>query len=278
MTGIEWTEYTWNPMVGCSLMSAGCVNCYAMRQAYRLEHAFKAPSYQGTTKLSKSGAPTWSGQINRATDKTMRKPLTMKEPAVFFVNSMSDFFHPFAPLEVREEAWSIMLSCPRHTFQVLTKRPDEARRWLADREIPDHIWIGASTENQATLEKRMPDLMAIKARVRFISAEPLLGPLDLAPWLRAGLAWVITGGESGPGARPMKAQWVREIDGQCRAYAAPHFFKQWGIWENNPLKAEGKPESSDPYGKGGGLLDGDLIREFPAGAKLRRADPATLEV
>ena len=268
-TGIEWTQHTWNPVVGCTIATAGCTNCYAMRMAYRLEHAFHQPAYAGTTKKTSTGAIVWTGKLNRASRQSMRKPETITEPSTIFVNSMSDMFHPDMPDVWRDEAFALMFRIRRHRYQILTKRPEVAVRYYAQR--PDlhglpHIWIGASVE-RGKEAWRIDELRKVPAGVRFLSVEPLigaLGPVDLT-----GIHWVITGGESGPGARLCKPEWTREVRDLCQAQGVAYFHKQHGTYRNHPLVVErGMPiaevEAMDQHGKGGALLDGRLWREMPA--------------
>lgn len=269
-TGIEWTEHTWNPFVGCTILSAGCTNCYAMRMAARLAEFGTAKHYIGLTKKV-NGHAVWTGKVARASDSGMRKPYTIRGSALIFVNSMSDFFHENAADAWRLEALAIMRETPQHQYQVLTKRPEQIAPFLerTGETIPDNFWLGASVEDYRVV-KRIDALRAIPARIRFLSVEPIintLGPMDLT-----GIHQVITGGESGPGARACKPEWVREVRDQCIAQNVPHFFKQWGHWRNNPLQEQAPKGTSpgehvktvDPNGKGGALLDGRLWREYPA--------------
>lgn len=268
-TKIEWCDETWNPMVGCSIKSAGCTNCYAMAQAYRLEHAFGFAAYQGTTQKSKAGS-VWTGKINRASDAAMRKPLGWPTPKLVFVNSMSDFWHEAADDSWRAEALEVMRAAPRHRFQVLTKRPENIEGIMARMGItslPDNLWLGCTLEDHRVAD-RAPILARVPARIRFLSIEPItarVGPLDLG-----GIHWVITGGESGRRARPNRPEWTREVRDQCAAAGVAFFHKQWGDYASNPLVVEQRrsieqAERKDPpsNGKGGGLLDGRLWREFP---------------
>lgn len=270
-TGIEWTEHTWNPVVGCTLQSAGCTNCYAMRQAYRLEHAFRQKAYQGTT-TKVNGNPVWTGKLNQGSAAARRKPHELGPPAIIFVNSMSDMFHPDMPDAWRDEAFGTMRDVPRHRYQVLTKRPDVAVRYYHDRpwlhDLPQ-IWIGTSVES-GKVAHRIDRLRAVPAAVRFLSVEPLiarLGPVDLT-----GIHWVITGGESGPGARPMEADWVREVRDQCLEQGVAFFHKQHGVYANHPEVQARRwtlqdAAERDQHGKGGALLDGRLWREMPRGER-----------
>lgn len=268
-TSIEWTQHTWNPFVGCSIKSAGCTNCYAMRQAYRLEHAFDFPAYRGTTKKVKEHI-VWTGRVNRASDAKMTEPLRKSAPAMFFVNSMSDFWHESADDLWRHEALEVMRGAPQHVFQALTKRPENIAGIMARmglRTLPDNLWLGCTLEDHRVAD-RAPILSRVPARVRFLSVEPItarVGALDLR-----GIHWVITGGESGPGARPNRPTWTREVRDQAKAAGAAFFHKQWGQYGSNPIVVEegftiAEAEARDPKtnGKGGGLLDGRLWREFP---------------
>lgn len=265
-TEIEWTEHTWNPFVGCSVQSAGCKNCYAMKMATRLAAMGDKPSYAGVAAKG-----VWTGRINRATDAQMRKPFGLPLGSLVFVNSMSDFWHIHAQDAWRAEALDIMRQTPGITYQVLTKRPQNIALMLARMGIdalPDNVWIGATVEDHRVVH-RIDHLRHVPARVRFLSIEPItarVGPIDLS-----GIHWVITGGESGPGARPCDPDWVREVRDQCEARNVPHFFKQWGQWSNNPL-ARDCPEGErpadyvarvDPIGKGGSLLDGQYHKAWP---------------
>jgi protein gp37 len=204
-----------------------------MRLAARIETFGTAPADTGTTRTA-NGNPVWTERINRASPATWRKPLSVKAPSMFFVNSMSDFFHAAAPDEWRLEALEIMRTTPRHQYQVLTERPENVVPFLArtGAELPANAWLGATVE-RADVVHRIDVLRAAPARIRFLSAEPLLGPLgefDLA-----GVDWVIVGGESGPHARSMRAEWVRELVSQCAAQGVQLFVKQWGRATNNPI-------------------------------------------
>lgn len=324
MTKIEWTEATWNPIVGCSIVSPGCTNCYAMRMASRIEAADDAayrkrvelaasfydeadkaercraainngrvPShYAGTTQPSKAG-PVWTGKVALAPERIVTEPLRRRKPTMYFVNSMSDLFHEDVPDEWIDRVFAVMALSPQHTFQVLTKRSARMRAWVTratravsimqsrinERDTSDpealvtefahlagslahpsvdwrawplpNVWLGVSAERQQEADARIPDLLATPAAVRFVSAEPLLGPigftrLDVQNYgylnaltegyfadgrqPRRRLDWIIVGGESGPGARPMHPDWARSIRDQCQAADVPFFFKQWGEW------------------------------------------------
>ena len=299
-TGIEWTDATWNPIVGCSIVSKGCTNCYAMNVAgARTAHTDK---YRGLTEGSKR-QPVWTGEV-RFWEKALIDPLRWREPRRVFVNSMGDLFHEAIPDEWIDRVFAVMALSPQHSFQVLTKRPQRMRQYLTtaddarlglpkgEGERRDHItveafeingalsagkplkaftdeeciinpgrwplpnvWLGTSCEDQATADERIPLLLGTPAAIRFVSAEPLLGPIDLTDltqkmrvgehvfdalscdvppeddeWGGACLDWLIVGGESGPHARPMHPDWARSLRDQCQAADVPFFFKQWGEW------------------------------------------------
>jgi protein gp37 len=268
-TTIEWTHHTWNPFVGCSIVSAGCTNCYAMTQAYRLEHAFRFAAYEGTTRKVKDSL-VWTGRVNRSSDAKMTEPLRITAPSLIFVNSMSDFWHENARDAWRAEALDVMRAAPRHRFQVLTKRPENIAPIMARMGIsrlPDNLWLGCTLEDGRVAE-RAPILARVPARIRFLSIEPItarVGPLDLG-----GIHWIITGGESGRRARRNKPEWTREVRDQAAAHGIALFHKQWGHYASNPFvaelgKSEAEAEALDPpaNGKGGALLDDRLWREFP---------------
>lgn len=268
-TGIEWTEHTWNPVLGCSLASAGCTNCYAMRMAHRVA-AMGREHYRGLTRSTKAG-PVWTGKVGQATPGQVAKPLRIPGRATIFVNSMSDLFHPDMDDAWRDAAFDVMVKADRHTYQVLTKRPEVAARYYAERPhirgLPQ-IWLGVSVE-RADVRGRIDRLRDIPAAIRFLSVEPLIGPAGLLDL--SGIHWVITGGESGPGARPCEPDWVRAVRDQCAAQGVALFHKQWGKYDNNPLVREqgmthAAAQRLDDHGKGGALLDGRLWRDMPAAA------------
>lgn len=266
-TAIEWAEHTWNPFIGCSLATPGCTNCYAMRQAYRLEHAFHMPTYRGTTKLV-NGSPVWTGKMGRASPNQFRKPVGIRPPSLIFVNSMSDLFHPDAPDAWRDDVFDLIRAVPRHTYQILTKRPEVAAAYYERRpqvrDLPQ-VWLGVSVEDRKRAN-RIDILRGIRAATRFISAEPLIGPIG--PVNLKGIHLLISGGESGPGARFMHPDWVRELRDQCVAQGVRYFHKQHGTYASHPLVVErGMPQAEaaaiDKHGKGGALVDGRLWREMP---------------
>jgi protein gp37 len=287
-TTIEWTDRTWNPVVGCSLVSPGCTNCYAMRMAGRIEAMGTAPHYAGLTQPSKAG-PVWTGEVRAAPEHVMMQPLRWRKPARIFVNSMSDLFHESVSDALIDKVFAVMALRPQHTFQVLTKRPARMQAYMSawdergrhnamiyaacmaatgawDTPALDlrawplpNVWLGVSVEDQVRADERIPILFDTPAAVRWISAEPLLGPIDLTrlpypnrgrtwtldvlrgemrmPWRDdiplggvVSLDWVVAGGESGPNARPMHLDWVRSLRDQCAATGMPFLFKQWGAW------------------------------------------------
>lgn len=222
LSAIEWTDATWNPVAGCSVLTAGCTNCYAMRMAARLEKMGQQ-KYTGTTR--KSGHRyVWTGKVT-LDEASLRLPHAWSRGRRVFVNSMSDLFHDSVPLDFIRAVFDVMVATPRHTYQVLTKRAERLREVADQLPWAPNIWMGVSVENHDVAE-RVEGLRRTGAAVKFLSCEPLLGPLgslDLS-----GINWVIAGGESGPGARPMSAEWVREIRDSCSASGIAFHFKQWG--------------------------------------------------
>jgi len=210
-SNIEWTESTWNPVTGCTKISQGCKNCYAERMAKRL-HAMGSERYRN--KFAVTLHPD-----------LVEMPKRWRAPRLVFVNSMSDLFHPEIPADYISRVFRTMVECPQHTFQVLTKRSDRLAELAPALPWAENIWIGTSVENRRVI-RRVAELVSVPAAVRFLSCEPLIGPLDNLPL--KGIHWVIVGGESGPRARPMQAEWALSILRQCRAAGVPFFFKQWG--------------------------------------------------
>jgi len=331
---IEWTDRTWNPVRGCSIVSAGCHSCYAMKQAHR----FSGPggAYEGLTKQTKAG-PQWTGLIRTVPD-ALSEPSTWKTPQRVFVNSMSDLFHERVPLQFIDQVFAVMAWCSQHTFQILTKRPERMReysrelagiepKWRAHRlssaggfvgkfkqsttgdlawPLPN-VWLGVSAEDQQRADERIPILLETSAAVRFISAEPLLGPIDLEAvplpgaaerwyglrgvaqptaeknsepddwkyWTRrqSRLDWVIVGGESGPKARSCRVDWIRAIVRQCRAASVPVFVKQLGAKPMDSGRKSGLQPGVmlDEYNVRFQLKDrkGGDIAEFPTSLQLR---------
>lgn len=286
-TTIEWTDATWNPITGCSIVSAGCDHCYAMRLAgTRMKHH---PSRAGLTRTTRTGRIVWNGKV-RFNEEWLDQPLGWRKPRLVFVCAHGDLFHEKVPDAWIDRVFAVMALATQHRFQVLTKRPDRMRAYFeGDRRTPlsqsaearvgmatqylglelgedvnapywdafwdwplRNVWLGTSVEDQLTADQRIGALLETPAAVRFISAEPLLGPVDLAEYLRCPgcgyssqdkrthldhrlcrapsntLDWVIVGGESGPGARPMNPQWARDIRDACAAADVPFHFKQWG--------------------------------------------------
>lgn len=248
---IQWTDATWNPVTGCTKVSPGCKHCYAEKRSHRLKGRFGYPEDEPF-------------RLTLHEDR-LDQPLHWKKPRLIFVNSMSDLFHPDVPYEFIDQVFAVMTLCPQHTFQVLTKRPDIMYDYLSDPHktydihvemnafvdgkppgtlLPlPNVWLGTSCENQQYADERIPWLLKTPAAIRFVSAEPLLGSIDLTPekspylyynaisdgspvW--RGPNWIIVGGESGPGARPMHPDWVRNIRDHCQKAGVPFFFKQHG--------------------------------------------------
>jgi protein gp37 len=221
-TSIEWTDATWNPVAGCSVISPGCTNCYAMRMAARLE-AMGVEKYSGLTRRS-GGRSVWTGKI-RLNEGSLDKPRSWSKPRRIFVNSMSDLFHEAVPTDFIASVWQVMRDTPRHTYQILTKRPARMAYIVGEFPTLSNVWLGTSVENSDYLD-RIDDLRRVSAAVRFISFEPLIGSVAAAD-LR-DIHWAIVGGESGPRARPMLELWVDEIQATCRRNGTAFFFKQWG--------------------------------------------------
>ena len=230
---IEWTESTWNPVTGCSKISAGCKNCYAERMALRLRAA---------------GSPNYANGFEVTLHPhALEIPLRWKQPRTIFVNSMSDLFHKDVPFNFISKVFGVMCRASHHRFQILTKRSDRLLKLSTKLTWPENVWMGVTVENDECVF-RIDDLRATGAAIRFISFEPLLGPIpntDLE-----GIHWVIVGGESGPKARPMQPQWATDIRNQCLSTGVPFFFKQWGgvnkkksgrildgcVWDQMPIR------------------------------------------
>jgi len=223
-TTIEWTDATWNPVAGCAVLTAGCTNCYAMRMAARLD-AMGVSKYKGLTRRS-GGRAVWTGKI-RLDPKSLMIPESWSRPRKVFVNSMSDLFHPDVPREFLARVWSVMKATPRHTYQILTKRPDRMSAVLSAGpfEILPNVWLGTSVEDGRVLG-RLDSLRCVPAAIRFVSFEPLIG--SVAAGDLTGIQWAIVGGESGPRSRDMDPEWVDEIEAMCRRVGTAFFFKQWG--------------------------------------------------
>ncbi len=208
---IEWTQATWNPVTGCTKVSPGCKNCYAERMSKRLQ-AMGVEQYRNAFQLATH-------------DESLKLPLRWKKPRKIFVNSMSDLFQKELSFDFIRRVFDVMVEASQHQFQILTKRPDIALAYANKLPWPDNVWLGTSVEN-ACYTYRIHELRRVPAKVRFLSIEPLLGRIGRLPL--TGIHWVIVGGESGPGARPMKEEWVTAIRDRCLKQNVPFFFKQWG--------------------------------------------------
>ena len=236
-SAIEWTDATWNPTTGCTKVSAGCDHCYAERLANRL----LSVTYRARPPVVDTPENRGDPFAVRLWPERLHIPRNWRTPRRVFVNSMSDLFHEAIPDIFVRKCFEVMLDVDRHIYQVLTKRPARALKFVTVRHpdlfpggtIPDHIWIGTSVESQ-DVDYRIRHLLSLPAAVRFLSCEPLIAPLDLTEFLpstktrEGGLHWVIVGGESGPKARPVDPGWVRDIRDQCANSGVPFFFKQWG--------------------------------------------------
>ena len=210
---IEWTEATWNPSIGCTKISSGCRNCYAETMAHRLK-AMNIKEYS-------------EGFQFKILPDRLEIPKKIKKPTKFFVNSMSDLFHKDMPFAFLDSVFKVIEDTPHHHYQILTKREEILLKYFSKRKVPANVWLGVTIENREA-KKRIDVLRQIDSKIRFLSIEPLLedlGALDLE-----GIHWVIVGGESGTKARPMKEEWVLNIQKQCRKYEVAFFFKQWGTW------------------------------------------------
>ncbi len=219
-TGIEWTQVTWNPTTGCDRISAGCDNCYALALAKRLKA-------MGQAKYQADGDPRTSGPGFGLTlhADALDLPYTWTGQRIVFVNSMSDLFHARVPLDFVRQVFTVIANTPQHTYQVLTKRSSRLPRIASKLDWPPNLWMGVSVEDASTLF-RVADLRAVPAAVRFLSCEPLLGPLERLDL--TAIHWVIAGGESGPDCRPLDPAWVTDIRDRCTHAGVPFFFKQWG--------------------------------------------------
>lgn len=225
-SAIEWTHSTWNPVTGCTKVSRGCDNCYAHTLAHRrLRDVYTRQLPVVDTPENRENpfsVRLWPDRLDH--------PLSWRKPRLVFVNSMSDMFHKDIPNDFARQVFEMMLEADRHVYQILTKRPSRANRFLRRNRdlfkdvVPSHIWLGTSVEGQ-DVAYRIDHLRSVPAIVRFLSCEPLLGPIDLN---LEGIHWVIAGGESGPGFRPPEEEWVRGVRDQCLAHDVPFFFKQWG--------------------------------------------------
>ncbi len=242
-TTIEWTEQTWNPTTGCSKVSPGCKHCYAEALTPRLQ-AMKAPGYEN------------GFEITLMHDR-LEQPLRRKKPTVYFVNSMSDLFHEEIPESFLDEVFDVIQKTPQHTYQILTKRAVRMKQYFEDRQVPANTWLGVSVEDIQYGVPRIDALRHIPATIRFLSIEPLLE--DLGSINLGNIDWIIVGGESGPRARPMKAEWVENIQRQCASSGKAFFFKQWGGWGSDGKKR--------PKKENGRVFQGRTWNEMPNLAK-----------
>ncbi len=224
LSDIEWTDATWNPVSGCSMVSPGCTNCYAMRMAARLQ-AMPHPAYEGVTRKS-GGRSVWTGRVH-LNFQALQVPLRWRKARFVFVNSMSDLFHEDIPVVFIRQVWETMRRANWHVFQVLTKRPERMLELCGSGELPllTNVWLGTSVEN-AQHARRIDFLSQVPAAIRFVSFEPLLGPIEGIDLTE--IDWAIVGGESGPGARPIAIEWVDGIKAACDQTGTAFFFKQWG--------------------------------------------------
>jgi len=229
---IEWTEMTWNPSTGCNKVSAGCKFCYAETMAHRLQ-AMRAPGYDNGFEFT-------------LMPDRLEMPKKIKKPTKFFVNSMSDLFHEKMPFEFLDSVFKTIEETPRHSYQILTKREDILISYFKEHSIPKNVWMGVTVEHAKT-KNRIDSLRKVDANIRFLSIEPLIGPvgeLNLS-----GIHWVIVGGESGPGARPMKPEWAEDVKRQCEEQNVAFFFKQWGAWGSDGVKRNKKANGRIFQGK-----------------------------
>lgn len=236
---IEWTEQTWNPITGCTKVSAGCKFCYAEVMAKRLK-AMGARGYENGFELS-------------IIEERLNQPLKRKKPTTYFVNSMSDLFHEDVPFEFIDKVFEVIEKTQQHRYQILTKREQRLSEYFKNRTAPSNVWLGVSVENIKDGLPRIEVLKTIPAKIRFLSIEPLLE--DLGEVNFSGIHWVIVGGESGSKARPMKKEWVLNIQIQCEEQNIAFFFKQWGTWGADGVKRNKH--------RNGGLIDNQLHHSYP---------------
>ena len=261
-TGIEWTNETWNPVSGCTRVTAGCDNCYAVGQTYRCE-CMGQEKYAGLTVLDKRGRRRFNGVV-RCHEKALAIPLKWKKGKMIFVNSMSDLFHKDVPLEFIKKVFDVIRRCPQHVFQVLTKRPERVAELDADLDWPDNLWMGVTVEDGSVTHRI--DLLRdeCRAKMKWLSIEPLIGPI---PGLRLpGIDWVVVGGESGSRGRPLRKDWIDDIRDLCNRAGVPFFFKQWGRLRNNPDPNDPTAKKKKKNGrtaKGGMRIDGCVCQGFP---------------
>lgn len=240
-TKIQWTNETWNPIIGCSKISEGCQNCYAEKMAFRLAHIKNTGYYEKVLAWNKAMFGEWNG-ITHRNESALKKPLSWKKPRMIFVCSMGDLFHESVPFEWIDKVFTIMAMSPEHTFQILTKRPERMKEYIEEIHVETfkNIWIGVTAENQEQANKRIPVLLEIPAAKRFVSCEPLLSNIDLSFNCQfihednegygvdaiKGLDWIIAGPETGPKARPMQKEWIENLYSQCELTNVPFFDKK----------------------------------------------------
>ena len=255
---ISWTEATWNPVVGCTKYSEGCKNCYAVRHVRRMG-ANPVPAIRRANEglvANRNGVLDWSGEVRLLPDR-LEQPLHWRKPRLVFVNSLSDLFHKDVPVGYVTQVFDVMRRAHWHTFQVLTKRSDRLREMDATLDWPANVWAGVTVESARHLY-RIDDLRATGAKVKFLSLEPLLDPM---PGLNLeGIHWVIVGGETGPKARRMDADWARDIRDRCVAAGIPFHFKQWGEYGEKGVRV-GKKVAGE-------MLDGQVWQQRPSGAAV----------
>ena len=233
MSKIEWTEQTWNPVTGCIKVSPGCKHCYAETMSKRLQ-AMGAPGYENGFELS-------------LLPERLSQPYRRRKPTMYFVNSMSDLFQEAVPFTFVEKVMGVIEETPWHTYQILTKRSSRMREYFNTRDVPNNSWLGVSVEDKQYGKPRISDLQKIKAKTKFLSIEPLLE--DLGKLNLEDIKWVIVGGESGFGARPMKEDWVLKLRDQCEKNNVDFFFKQWGVWGQDGVKRSKKANGRKLQGK-----------------------------
>lgn len=244
-TQIEWTDATWNPVAGCAIVSAGCTHCYAMEMARRLE-AMGVPKYQGLVR--RSGDRTiWNGVV-REDAEALEIPYGWRKPRKIFVNSMSDLFHERVSDAFIIDVWRVMRETPHHHYQILTKRPERMAAVVSTlvKEVLPNVWLGTSIEN-GDVVGRINDLRAVPAAIRFLSFEPLIGPVGAVDL--SGIHWAIVGGESGRSARPIREAWIDEIHERCARYETAFFFKQWGAWGKDNKRRSKKANGREYRGR-----------------------------
>jgi protein gp37 len=231
-TKIEWTEATWNPSIGCTKVTAGCKNCYAEVMAKRLQ-AIGITGYENGFEFT-------------LLPERLEQPALIKKPTKFFVNSMSDLFHEKMPFDYLDLIFDTIQKTPQHSYQILTKREDVLKKYLESRIVPKNVWLGVTIEHEKT-KYRINTLREIKATIRFLSIEPLIG--DVGKLDLSEIHWVIVGGESGMSARPMNPEWAINIQKQCEEQNVAFFFKQWGTWGEDGVKRNKKANGSTLSGR-----------------------------